>query len=41
MLNIAVYALQQGRHVALEVPAAMSVADCWRLVDTAEETRRP
>ena len=38
--EIAVYALQQGRHVALEVPAAMSVADCWRLVDTAEETRR-
>lgn len=38
--DIAVYALQQGRHVALEVPAAMSVADCWRLVDTAEETRR-
>ena len=27
--DIAVYALQQGRHVALEVPAAMSVADCW------------
>ena len=38
--EIAVYALQQGRHVALEVPAAMNVADCWRLVDTAEETRR-
>lgn len=38
--DIAVYALQQGRHVALEVPAAMSVADCWRLVDTAEQVRR-
>lgn len=38
--EIAVYAMQQGRHVALEVPAAMSVADCWRLVDTAEQTRR-
>lgn len=38
--EMAVYAMQQGRHVALEVPAAMSVADCWRLVDTAEETRR-
>ena len=38
--DIAVYAMQQGRHAALEVPAAMSVADCWRLVDTAEQTRR-
>ena len=38
--DLAVYALQQGRHVALAVPAAMSVADCWRLVDPAEETRR-
>ena len=38
--DIAVYAMQQGKHVATEVPAATSVADCWRLVDTAEETRR-
>ncbi len=38
--DMAVYAMQQGRHAALEVPAAMSVADCWRLVDTAEQTRR-
>ena len=38
--DIAVYAMQQGKHVALEVPAAMTVADCWRLVDTAEQTRR-
>lgn len=38
--DIAVYAMQNGKHVATEVPAATSVADCWRLVDTAEETRR-
>ena len=38
--NIAVYALEQGKHVALEVPAAMSVEDCWRLVDAAERTQR-
>ena len=38
--DIAVYAMQQGKHVATEVPAATTVADCWRLVDTAEETRR-
>ena len=38
--DIAVYAMQCGKHVATEVPAATSVADCWRLVDTAEETQR-
>ena len=38
--DIAVYAMQQGKHIATEVPAATTVADCWRLVDTAEETQR-
>ena len=38
--DIAVYAMQQGKHVATEVPAATTVTDCWRLVDTAEETQR-
>ncbi len=37
---IAVYAMQCGKHAAIEVPAAITVADCWRLVDTAEQTRR-
>ncbi len=38
--DIAVYAMQKGKHVATEVPAATTVADCWRLVDTAEQTLR-
>ena len=38
--DIAVYAMQQGKHVATEVPAATTVADCWRLVDTSEQTKR-
>ena len=38
--NIAIYALECGKHVALEIPAAMSVADCWRLVDAAEKAHR-
>ncbi|WP_418892534.1 Gfo/Idh/MocA family protein [Limibacterium fermenti] len=37
---IAVYAMKHGKHVAIEVPAAMTVEDCWALVDTAEETQR-
>ncbi|MBO5864441.1 MAG: Gfo/Idh/MocA family oxidoreductase [Bacteroidaceae bacterium] len=38
--DIAVYAMQNGKHVATEVPAATTVTDCWRLVDTAEQTKR-
>jgi len=37
---IALYAMQHGKHVAVEVPAALTVQDCWALVDTAEKTQR-
>ena len=37
---IAVMAMEYGKHAAVEVPAAMSVEDCWRLVETSEKTRR-
>ena len=37
---IAVYAMEHGKHVALEVPAALTIDECWQLVNTAERTRR-
>lgn len=37
---MAVYAMQHGKHVAVEVPAATSVEECWQLVDVSEQTRR-
>lgn len=37
---MAVYAMEQGKHVAIEVPAATSIDECWQLVNTAEKTRR-
>lgn len=37
---IAVYAMEHGKHVALEVPAALTMEECWSLVDTAERTQR-
>lgn len=37
---MACYAMEHGKHVAIEVPAATTVEECWRLVDTAERTRR-
>ncbi len=36
---IALYAMEHGKHVAIEVPAATSLEDCWALVNTAERTR--
>ena len=37
---IAVEAMRQGKHVAVEVPAATTMDELWKLVDTAEQTRR-
>ena len=37
---IAVYAMEQGKHVASEVPIAISIEECWQLVNTAERTRQ-
>lgn len=36
----AVFAMKQGKHVAVEVPAATTMEDCWELVNTAEQTQR-
>src|SRR5690606_7811628 len=36
---MAVYAMQQGKHVAVEIPAATTVDDCWQLVETSEKTK--
>jgi len=33
-------ALKAGKHVGTEVPAAYTLEDCWKLVDTCETTRR-
>lgn len=38
--TMAVEAMRCGKHVAVEVPAATTVADCWELVRTAEATQR-
>lgn len=37
---IAVFAMTCGKHVAVEVPAALTIQECWQLVDTAERTKR-
>ena len=37
---MAVYAMEQGKNVAMEVPAAQNLDECWQLVNTAEKTRK-
>lgn len=38
--EVAVTAMRAGKHVAIEVPAALTLDDLWRLVDTAELCQR-
>ncbi|MBC6492148.1 Gfo/Idh/MocA family protein [Flavihumibacter stibioxidans] len=37
---IAVFAMNNGKHAATEVPAALSIDECWQLVETSERTRK-
>lgn len=37
---MAVYAMNQGKHVCVEVPAAKTIEECWQLVNTSERTRK-
>jgi hypothetical protein len=37
---MAVYAMEHGKHVAIEVPAAINMDECWQLVETSEKTRK-
>lgn len=38
--NIGVYAMEHGKHVAIEVPAAMTLDEIWNLINTSERTRK-
>ncbi len=37
---MAIEAMQNGKHVACEVPIAYTIEDCWKIVSTAEQTQR-
>ncbi|WP_114748831.1 Gfo/Idh/MocA family oxidoreductase [Pleomorphovibrio marinus] len=37
---MALYAMQQGKHAAVEVPAAITLEECWQLVETSESTKK-
>ncbi|MEG0992671.1 MAG: Gfo/Idh/MocA family oxidoreductase [Bacteroidales bacterium] len=35
-----IYAMEQGKHVACEVPAAMTLEEIWDVINTAERTQK-
>lgn len=37
---MAVHCMKNGKHVAIEVPAAVTLEECWQLVETSEKTRK-
>lgn len=37
---MALYAMEQGKHAAVEVPAAITLEECWQLVETSENTKK-
>ena len=37
---MAVYAMEHGKHVAIEVPVAGTLEECWQLVETSEKTKK-
>lgn len=37
---MAVYAMKQGKHVCVEVPACTTIDECWQLVETSEQTKK-
>jgi predicted dehydrogenase len=37
---MSVYAMENGKHAATEVPAAQTIDECWQLVETSERTKK-
>ncbi|WP_338868893.1 Gfo/Idh/MocA family oxidoreductase [Spirosoma sp. SC4-14] len=37
---MAVFAMNHGKHVCVEVPAAKTLDECWQLVETSERTKK-
>src|SRR5687768_6286179 len=37
---ISVFAMEHGKHAFSEIPAAVSVDECWQLVETSERTKK-
>ena len=39
-MPMAIYSMQNGKHVGSEVPIASTIEDCWKIIETAEQTQK-
>lgn len=39
-VEMAVYAMEHGKHVCIEVPAANTLEECWQLAEASEKTKK-
>ena len=37
---MAIYCMENGKHVGSEVPVASTIEDCWKIIETAERTQK-
>ena len=37
---MAIYSMENGKHVSSEVPISSTIEDCWKLIETAERTQK-
>lgn len=37
---MAIYAMENGKHVAVEVPISYTIEDCWKIIETTERTKK-
>jgi predicted dehydrogenase len=37
---MAIYCMENGKHVGSEVPFASTIEDCWKIIETAERTQK-
>ena len=37
---MAIYGMENGKHVAVEVPISYTIEDCWKIIETTERTKK-
>ena len=38
--TMAIYCMENGKHVASEVPISSTIEDCWKIIETSEHTQK-
>ena len=37
---MAIYGMENGKHIAVEVPISYTIQDCWKIIETTERTKK-